>query len=172
MWHYNIFFHWLSLQSPLGLNRLFKLGWFVCFLQITVCQKWRQWSFFCCWWWLNWHSFIAAKGTLFSGVIINPINPIATQVGHQEFIGPTYGNKLSCTVVRRVSWFENPLLGQVKWKQLTKVKNDQKQNQQKNRAKKSKCFSSGVSIEKKSGQVLFLVVSYVVIIANLILNNN
>ena len=57
-----------------------------------------------------------------------------------------------------------------KSKKRPKTKPNKKIKQKK---KKSKCFSSGVSIEKKSGQVLFfVVVSYVVIIANLILNNN
>ena len=54
-----------------------------------------------------------------------------------------------------------------KSKKRPKTKPNKKKKQKKK--KKSKCFSSGVSIEKKSGQVLFfLVVSYVVIIANLI----
>ena len=132
---YDILKFSLAFTSTTTRIKLFKLGWFLCccfFLQIAACQKWRQSSFFCCWWWLNWHSFIAAKGPLFSFFIgINPPSArIATQVGQQE-LGPTNGNNLSHTAVRMVSWFENPLLGQVNWKQLTKVKKDQKQKQTK-----------------------------------------
>ena len=67
----------------------------------------------------------------------------------------------------------NKKIKQKKKKKKKVSRPERLKKKKKKKKKKSKCFSSGVSIEKKSGQVLFfLVVSYVVIIANLILNNN